>query len=112
MIRDRGRIKWTSMMLPEHVKMLRDWAKEDEEEKEKELDEQQLELMNETILEAMEFNCPVAVTYRRQRNYELVVGKIHYWDEAGARLHIVDRFEETHRIGLSSIADARISEEW
>ncbi|TFI48759.1 YolD-like family protein, partial [Diaphorobacter sp. DS2] len=37
MIRDRGRIKWTSMMLPEHVKLLRDWAKEDTYEQKREL---------------------------------------------------------------------------
>jgi hypothetical protein len=111
MIRDRGRIKWTSMMLPEHVKMLRDWAQEDEEEKEKELDEQQLELMNETIFEAMEFNRPVAITYYRQRKYELVVGTIHYLDEISGRIHVVDSFEKVHRIGLPNIADIRIAED-
>ncbi|HEY4551210.1 MAG TPA: YolD-like family protein, partial [Bacillus sp. (in: firmicutes)] len=25
MIHDRGRIKWVSMMLPEHVRILREW---------------------------------------------------------------------------------------
>ena len=48
MIRDRGRIKWVSMMLPEHIKLLRDWVKEDQYEEQKEIDEQQLELMNMT----------------------------------------------------------------
>lgn len=112
MIRDRGRIKWTSMMLPEHVKMLRDWSQEDEYEKEKQLDEQQLEQLNDTILEAMEYNRPLGITYYRQRKYELVIGKIHYWNELGQKLHIVDRFEEIHRIGISSIADVRLAEEW
>ncbi|GKV70305.1 hypothetical protein NCCP2716_28030 [Sporosarcina sp. NCCP-2716] len=27
--RDRGKIKWTAMMLPEHIAMLRDWHAED-----------------------------------------------------------------------------------
>lgn len=112
MIRDRGRIKWTSMMLPEHVKMLRDWAQEDEYEKERQLDEQQLEQLNETILEAMEYNRPLSITYYRQRKYELVIGKIHYWNELGQKLHIVDRFEEIHRIGISHIADVRLADEW
>lgn len=107
MIRDRGRIKWTSMMLPEHVKLLRDWAKEDMYVQAKELDEQQLEVMNETILEAMEFNKTVAVTYYRNRVYELVMGTIHYWDDLGQKLHIMDHFQEVHRIGLSSIVDVR-----
>jgi YolD-like protein len=111
MIRDRGRIKWTSMMLPEHVKMLRDWTREDENEKEKEMDEQQLEVMNEIILEAMELNQQVAITHYRQQKYEIVIGKIHYWDPLANKLHIVDSFSELHRIGVSSIADVRAVDE-
>ncbi|PLR99832.1 YolD-like family protein [Bacillus sp. T33-2] len=107
MIRDRGRIKWTAMMLPEHVQFLRDWAKEDTYDAEREIDEQQLELMNETISRAMEFNSPVAITHYRNRQYELVIGKIHYCDELGKKLHVVDRFGEIHRIQISSMADVR-----
>lgn len=112
MIRDRGRIKWTSMMLPEHVKMLRDWAQEDQYEKEKQLDEQQLEQLNETILEAMEYNRLVSISYFRHSKYELVIGKVHYWDELGEKLHIIDRFEEIHLIEISAIADVRLAVEW
>jgi hypothetical protein len=112
MIRDRGRIKWTSMMLPEHVKLLRDWAQEDQYEQQRQLDEQQLEQLNETILEAMEYNHPVSITYYRQRRYELVVGKIHYWNDLGKKLHVVDKFEEIHRIQLTAIADVRHADEW
>lgn len=28
--RDRGKIKWTAMMLPEHIYLLREWQKEDD----------------------------------------------------------------------------------
>ncbi|MBT2686991.1 YolD-like family protein [Bacillus sp. ISL-47] len=111
MIRDRGRIKWTSMMLPEHVKLLRDWAKEDTYEKKRELDEQKLESMNEILSEAMEFQKSVTITYYRGRNYELVIGSIHYWDEHGQKLHIVDRFGEIHHISINTIADARLTDE-
>lgn len=110
MIRDRGRIKWTSMMLPEHVKLLRDWVKEDRYEQRKELDEQQFELMNATISDAMEFDQLVTITHYRGKNYELVIGKIHYWDAIGQKLHIVDRFEEVHQIELSNIFDVRLTE--
>jgi hypothetical protein len=110
MIRDRGRIKWTSMMLPEHVKLLRDWVKEDGYEQKREMDEQQLELMNETLSEAIEFDQFVTITHYRDRNYEIVIGKIHYWNELTQRLHIVDRFEEVHRIPIEAIADIRLTE--
>lgn len=110
MIRDRGRIKWTSMMLPEHVKLLRDWVKEDRYEQKREMDEQQLELMNETLSEAIEFDQFVTITHYRKRNYEIVIGKIHYWDELTQRLHVVDRFEEAHRIPMDAIADIRLTD--
>lgn len=109
MIRDRGRIKWTSMMLPEHVKMLRDWVKEDQYEQKKEMDEQQLELMNETISEAIEFDQFITITHYRNRKYEIVIGKIHYWNELTKRLHVVDRFEEVHRIPIMAIVDIRLT---
>ncbi|MED1468138.1 YolD-like family protein [Bacillus salipaludis] len=110
MIRDRGRIKWTSMMLPEHVKLLRDWVKEDGYENRKEMDEQQLELMNEILLEAIEFDQFVTVTYYRNRNYEIVIGKIHYWDKMTQKLHVVDRFEGARRIPIREIADIRLTD--
>jgi adenine deaminase len=110
MIRDRGRIKWTSMMLPEHVKLLRDWVKEDRYEDKREMDEQQLELMNETLSEAIEFDQFVTITHYHNRNYEIVIGKIHYWDELSQKLHVVDRFEDVHRIPIGAIADIRMTD--
>lgn len=108
MIRDRGRIKWTSMMLPEHVKLLRDWAKEDAYEQTKELDEQKLEEMNAVLLQAMEEHQVVMITHFRRHQYELVMGHIHYWDELNQRIHIMDHFEEVHRIPVAGIADVQI----
>lgn len=98
------------MMLPEHVKVLRDWVKEDQYEQKKEMDEQQLEMMNETLSEAIEFDQFVTITHFRNRNYEIVIGKIHYWDEFGKKLHIVDRFEEVHRIPIEAIFDIRMTD--
>jgi hypothetical protein len=109
MIRDRGRIKWVSMMLPEHIKLLRDWVKEDQYEERKEMDEQQLELMNTTLSEAIEFDQSVTITHYRKGNYEIVIGKIHYWDEMAQKLHIIDHFEEVHRIPITAIADIRLT---
>jgi hypothetical protein len=110
MIRDRGRIKWTAMMLPEHVKMLRDWVKEDLYEQKKDMDEQQLEYMNDILSEAKESNQLVTITHFRNRAYEMVIGRIHHWDELNRKLHIMDQFEELHQIYLDNIADIRLTE--
>src|SRR4051812_26443296 len=109
MIRDRGRIKWTSMMLPEHVKLLKDWVKEDSFEDRKEMDEQQLDQMNEILFKAIEFDQFVTITYYQNRNYQIIIGKIHYLDETARRLHIVDRFAEVQRIPMADIVDVRLT---
>lgn len=110
MIRDRGRIKWTAMMLPEHVKLLRDWAHEDTFEHPKEIDDQKLEEMNSVLAAAMEDHRSVIITHYRNRKYELVMGQIHYWEEFAQKLHIVDHFQEIHRILISDIADVQFKE--
>ncbi|WP_071395665.1 YolD-like family protein [Bacillus tuaregi] len=107
MIRDRGRIKWVSMMLPEHVKVLREWAEEDSYETKKELDEQQLEIMNEIITEAMEFDKQVTIIHFRERKYELLVGRICSCDSLNSRLHVIDRFGEEHRIEWQNIMEVQ-----
>ncbi|RLQ90654.1 YolD-like family protein [Falsibacillus albus] len=107
MIRDRGRIKWTSMMLPEHVKMLRDWAKEDSFKEKVELDEQQLEEMNEIAAQAMEDRKKVVITYYRLKQYELLIGYIHYYDALQKRLHVVDTFDDPQYVSMENIVDIR-----
>jgi hypothetical protein len=110
LIRDRGRIKWTAMMLPEHVKMLRDWAHEDTYEHQKEIDEQKLEEMNSLLASAIEEHKSLIITHFRNRKYELVIGKIQNWDEFTHKLHIIDHFEQIHRISIEAIADVQWKE--
>ena len=47
--RDRGRIKWTAMMLTEHVQKLREWTNEDDYEERPSLDEFDLQLIQDEI---------------------------------------------------------------
>jgi hypothetical protein len=84
--------------------------KEDRYEQKREMDEQQLELMNGILSEAIEYDQYVTITHYRNRNFEIVIGKIHYWDELTQRLHVIDRFEEVHRIPMDAIADIRMTE--
>ncbi|WP_078379942.1 YolD-like family protein [Sutcliffiella halmapala] len=105
MIRDRGTIKWTSMMLPEHVKMLRDLVREDTYETKPELDEQQLDEMNELFCEAMETGKEVTITYYEKKRYHLFVGMVHHLDAYQRRLHVVDKFGETCYLSVDNILD-------
>jgi len=106
-IRDRGRIKWVSMMLPEHVKVLREWAEEDNDRTRKELDEQQIEVLNGMIVEAMEQDQAVTIIYYHNKKYELLVGHIKSLDPLQNRLHVVDHFGEKFQISFIDIMDVQ-----
>jgi len=111
MIHDRGRMKWVSMMLPEHVRILREWVQEDRYEKRKELDEQQLQLFDEIISEAMEFDRAVSIIHYHHKQYELFVGHIHRCDPLDGQLYVVDHFREVDQIDLQNIRDIRWSDD-
>lgn len=112
MIRDRGKIKWTSMMLPEHVTMLREWANEDSYEARNELDEQQVEEINQIIMEAMEYSKPVIVKqYQTNRHqYRLIAGKIHYCNDLEQKFHLVQEDETICYIPYHEIIDIQLKE--
>ncbi|MDN3448699.1 YolD-like family protein [Planococcus sp. APC 3906] len=60
-IKDRGTIKWTAMMLPEHVQMLRDWQKHERSDARPYLDEFDLEALYEEIHLAYRRQCLVEI---------------------------------------------------
>lgn len=103
MIRDRGNIKWTSMMLPEHVKLLRDWAKEEYFMTKPELDEQELEELNERICMAMEENREMKFTVHENGSLCTYKGRIHYADPLEKTIRIIDQIGKRQNIKLGSI---------
>lgn len=82
MLRDRGRIKWTAMMLPEHVKMLREWQQEEGRVKAVEVDEQQLEEWHYTISESMAAGTLLRIRFTEYegRGAQEALGIIHHID--------------------------------
>ncbi|MCV9886227.1 YolD-like family protein [Metabacillus halosaccharovorans] len=109
MIKDRGSIKWTSMMLPEHVKLLRDFDKSQEKIEKPILDEHQIEEINQIICEAMEHNKELVFTYYDYGEIKLYVGHIHYLDTIRKELRLKDgpgdrfnlKFEDIIRVDYS-----------
>lgn len=76
MIRDRGHIKWTSLMLPEHKKMLARFYYEQDDIQQPVLDEQKLEEFNQTINEAMSEGRAVKLDFFRNNRMETFIGTI------------------------------------
>lgn len=108
MIKDRGNIKWTAMMLPEHVELLREWKKEDEYKIRPEIDEQRLEEMNEIIHDSMEFHECLLFTYHEHRDLHEITGYVHYVDGTNGELRIMDQQENIHRLKLKQLTDVRV----
>ena len=104
MIRDRGRIKWTSLMLPEHVKMLREWAREDEWEEEAELDEQRLEELDRLIQKAFLEKKQVRIFYKERS----ITGTIEKIDPVRRLINIRTENRSREEIPVLCIEDAEI----
>lgn len=67
-IKDRGRIKWTAMMLPEHLVELRDWYAEDDLTDRPELTEWDLAAIQEELEIAYKRKCETLIkTWRDGR---------------------------------------------
>lgn len=103
-IRNRGNIKWTSLMLPEHVKELRRYIHEEYYDvPEQSIDEQQMEEMNELILEAMEYNFPLTFIIYKNRRLESIVGNIHFVDSIKMEFRIIDFQDIHHKVSFSKV---------
>ncbi|MDM5301922.1 YolD-like family protein [Bacillus subtilis] len=89
MIRDRDRIKWTSMILPKYVKFLMEYNKSLDKVKKTVLDDQKYEEFNEIICGAMEENITLQFTFYQKGEMKKLLGNIHYIDQLKRELRIV-----------------------
>lgn len=76
MLKDRGNIKWTSLMLPEHVEKLKEMWREMEKMDKPILDEQALEEMNGQLLQAKKFCLPVLLKIYKDGAIQSFQGEI------------------------------------
>ncbi|HHT51090.1 MAG TPA: YolD-like family protein [Eubacteriaceae bacterium] len=62
-IKDRGNIKWSSMMLTEHREELEKWAKETRKQEKPILDEQKLEEINYLLYQSLKQGVSLWINY-------------------------------------------------
>lgn len=60
---DRGQLKWGALMLPEHVRMLREWRADEPSKHKPRLDEEELGLLQEEIGIAHQRQCMAEMRY-------------------------------------------------
>ncbi|OIJ22061.1 hypothetical protein BKP45_05130 [Anaerobacillus alkalidiazotrophicus] len=107
MIRDRGNIKWTAMMLPEHVQMVREVYQNQNKIPKPKLDEQAWEEIGLTVQDAVENNKQLAFTYWQNGYFETLVGHVHLVDINRKQFRIVDQFQERYHLKFENLVDVR-----
>lgn len=108
-LQDRGSKKWVAMMLPEHVKLLREYAVEIKKEPRPILDEFDYELIEEQIALAMKRN--VEVKTKRWKDGEFIYnrGTIQWIDLARRTIELEDAFR-SFELSIHEIVDVTIHE--
>jgi hypothetical protein len=106
-IRDRGNIKWTAMMLPEHVAMLRELKASQNNKQKPIIDEQQFEEMNEVIRLAIEGKETVLITYFKEYDHKSIVGEVRNLDEVFRCIRIFNG-EKSLTLNVENIIDIKI----
>ncbi|WP_432355345.1 YolD-like family protein [Sporosarcina sp. A2] len=100
--RDRGRIKWTAMMLPEHIARLREWQAEDNYLKRPDLTDWDIEDIQEQLSVAIRRKCQTLVRTWREGKITNYHGTIEEIDIHNQIIELQDPFEK-ERISAADI---------
>lgn len=103
MIRDRGNIKWVSMMLPEHVQQLKELATETKKMSKPLLDEQAYEQFDEIISEALDNKESLHFSYYKNGEIKTLQGKVNSVNLIEKHLQIVAEDAMDYELKLENI---------
>lgn len=101
-IKDRGQIKWTALMLPEHVEMIREWYEKDKWVPKPELNEFDLQLIQEEMDIALKRQCSVIIHSWKAGVIYKNRGVIQGIDARSRMLVYGDQWEK-HRLPLDEV---------
>lgn len=110
MIKDRGTIKWTAMMLPEHVHELRELWDKDKKVPERTIDEQKIELIDYTIKRAMTAQLEVKITFYESNLYKEKLGHVKEIDPYTNLLSLLTSNGQNLKINMNRILDVELTE--
>ncbi|WP_156290801.1 YolD-like family protein [Oceanobacillus salinisoli] len=105
-VNDRGTIKWTSLMMPEHIQALNDMWKDQEKKSKPILDEQELEELGMKLQMAIHNDLAIEVKYYKDHDYQLIKGKLSKVDNVNNTLIFQNSGRD--KINLSDIIDVTI----
>lgn len=109
-LKDRGTKKWTAMMLPEQVEMVKELWLEDEMIDRPVLDEYQLQEIDQKINTAAEYKLPMEFELWVNGFVEEVQGVISNVDAIGKKLWVQDIKGELHIIDQSDLVGVEFAD--
>ncbi|MGG3641433.1 YolD-like family protein [Bacillus gobiensis] len=107
MLRDRKNIKWTSLMLPGHVAMLKKELLESKKINRPVLDEQQIEDMENLICESMEYIFSLQIKVYDDGFFREIEGYVHCLNPYNKQLHLKDLNGDTNFIKFKDIVSVQ-----
>lgn len=105
-VHDRGTMKWVSLMLPEHVEMLKEVFVEYKEKPI--LDEQKMMEIDQLLKHALKHQVAIEMTYYYDGEFLTLRGRLAKIDQWQG--YIVLKNEDGNQLSLSSIIDVEIIE--
>lgn len=109
-IRDRGNIKWTALMLPEHVAMVKKVYADQNKVAKPTLDEQEIEEIERVINGGMSDNLQLVFTYWKNGYFKTLIGRVYRIDHIGRHIRVEDEFRDRVNIDIDVIIDVRIGD--
>ena len=103
MIKDRGIIKWTAMMLPEHVQSLKNLLVDEEKIQKPILDEQEIEEIETIIREAMDRNQHLIFQIYDNGFMTYISGTTQYIDHINKKFRVRDDKQQVHFINFGDL---------
>jgi 5-methylcytosine-specific restriction endonuclease McrBC GTP-binding regulatory subunit McrB len=104
-LKDRGNKKWTSLMLVEHKKRLKELKEKENHLKKPELDDQIKEEINSKINQALNNNFKLKLTYFNDSSFVECKGKITGIDSIEKCIKIVDKNNLEKKINLENVIE-------
>ncbi|MEY8742397.1 YolD-like family protein [Bacillales bacterium AN1005] len=106
-IKDRGNIKWTAIMLPEHVAAVKQEIINLEKVNQPILDEDRLTEIEMLIHEAMEYNLQLEFKSFKEGYIESIIGHTQCIDYIKKEFRIKDKDDLIHNLPFQKIVDVQ-----
>ncbi|MFC0014435.1 MULTISPECIES: YolD-like family protein [Allobacillus] len=103
MHKDRGTMKWSSLMLPEHVEILQGLWQEDRYEKKPTVDEQQIEWNEQLLQQAYINQSLIQVTHYDAGAYYKELLRVMYMEPSTRSIRFTDQQDNRKTISIENI---------